>query len=87
MKILENVLCILDEVLSLNGRAVSTFDRKTPLIGALPELDSMAAVGLINELENHFGLTFQDEELSGAAFANVGSLCDLVTCTLSRQDT
>ena len=39
----KEVLSILDEVLSLGGRAAE-FDLDTPLLGALPDLDSMAVV-------------------------------------------
>ncbi len=39
---------------SLGGRA-NDFGLDTPLLGALPELDSMAVVGLINMIEERFG--------------------------------
>lgn len=84
MNLLENVLIVLDNALYLRGRALA-FDRNTPLLGALPELDSMAAVGLITSLEGHFGIIFQDEAISGAAFSTVGSLCDLVAESLDQQ--
>lgn len=71
------VLRILDEVLSLNGRALS-FTHDTPLLGAIPELDSMAVVSLITALEERLGITLPDDELDGSTFANVGSLVDFV---------
>lgn len=86
MNLLDNVLDVLDNALYLQGRA-SSFDKNTLLLGALPELDSMAAVGLITSLESHFGIIFQDEDISGAAFSTVGSLCDLVAETLAQQST
>jgi acyl carrier protein len=46
----KEVLSILDEVLNLGG-ASAQFDLDTQLLGALPDLDSMAVVGLINLLE------------------------------------
>ena len=79
---LQDVLRVLDDTLQLQGRSAG-FDRNTPLLGALPELDSMAVLALVNGLESHFGLAFEDEQLSGARFATVGSLCDLVTESLS----
>lgn len=77
LDIKKEVLAILDEVLSLNGRAVA-FDLETPLLGALPELDSMAVVGLINMIEERFGLVIEDDEIDGATFATVGSVVDFV---------
>jgi acyl carrier protein len=49
LNISQEVLRVLDEVLSLNGRSAA-FTRDTPLLGAIPELDSMAVVTLITTL-------------------------------------
>ncbi len=77
MDIKTEVLAIIDEVLSLGGRAKG-FDLDTPLLGAVPELDSMAVVGLINMMEEHFGFVIEDDEIDGAAFASVGTLVAFV---------
>lgn len=77
MDIKKEVLAILDEVLSLHGRA-EAFDLETPLLGALPELDSMAVVGVINMLEERFGFIVEDDEIDGASFESVGSLVGFV---------
>jgi len=71
------VLSILDEVLSLKGRAQG-FTLETSLLGALPELDSMAVVALITTIEERFGFMVDDDEIDGAAFASVGSLVSFV---------
>lgn len=71
------MLSLLDEILSLNGRAAA-FTADTPLLGAIPELDSMAVVALITNLEERFGLTVDDDEIEGSTFATVGSLVDFV---------
>lgn len=78
MDITKEVLRVLDEVLSLQGRS-ATFTRDTPLLGAIPELDSMAVVTLITTLEEQFGLTIDDDDIDGATFATVGSLADFVS--------
>jgi acyl carrier protein len=72
------VLRILDSVLSLNGRAHG-FEAATPLLGAVPEFDSMAVVTLITTIEEQFGITVDDDEISGDVFATVGSLTEFVT--------
>lgn len=82
MDIKKEVLSILDEVLSLKGRA-DTFTLETPLLGALPELDSMAVVALITSLEERFGFSVDDDEIDGADFASVGTLVDFVQGKLS----
>jgi len=78
----KHVLRILDEVLSLDGRS-ATFTRETPLLGAVPELDSMAVVSLITGLEEQLGIVTDDDEIDGATFATVGSLVDFVAAKLA----
>ena len=73
----KEVLSILDEVLNLGGFAAQ-FDLDTPLLGALPNLDSMAVVGLITMLEERFGFIIEDDEIEGSTFASVGSLVEFV---------
>ncbi|SFC73095.1 Phosphopantetheine attachment site [Polaromonas sp. OV174] len=82
MNVTQEVIRLLDEVLSLNGRS-SAFDRDTPLLGAIPELDSMAVVSLITGLETHFGLVVDDDDIDGSTFASVGSLADFVSDKLA----
>ncbi|MCK0510765.1 acyl carrier protein [Aromatoleum buckelii] len=82
LDIKKEVLSILDEVLSLNGRT-SGFDLDTPLLGAVPELDSMAVVGVINLLEERFGIVAEDDEIDGTTFMTVGALVDFVAGKLS----
>jgi acyl carrier protein len=77
MSVEQDVLAVLDEVLSLGGRAAQ-FQRSTPLLGAIPELDSMAVVTLITTLEERFGLVVDDDDIDGQTFESVGSLCDFV---------
>jgi acyl carrier protein len=72
----------LDDVLSLRGRA-SAFTRDTHLLGAIPELDSMAVVTLITTLEERFGIVVGDDEIDGATFGTIGSLADFVSAKLT----
>ena len=78
MDVQREVLNVLDEVLSLGGRA-SAFGRDTALLGAIPELDSMAVVGLITTLEERFGIVVDDDDIDGQTFASVGALSDFVS--------
>ena len=78
MDITKEVRRILDEVLSLNGRSVA-FTRDTPLLGVIPELDSMAVVTLITTLEEQFGMVVEDDDIDGSTFATMGSLVDFVS--------
>jgi acyl carrier protein len=73
----QEVLRVLDEVLSLQGRGAG-FTRDTHLLGAVPELDSMAVVTLITVLEERLGIVVDDGDIDAATFATVGSLVDYV---------
>jgi acyl carrier protein len=82
MDVRGETLRILDRTLGLQGRAASFADGAA-LLGAVPELDSMAVVSLITALEEHFGFTVDDDELTGATFATVGSLTKFVESKLA----
>jgi len=78
---LKAVLALLDEVLHLKGRSAE-FSSDTLLLGAIPELDSMAVVLLISGLEDRFGFTIDDDEIEGSTFATVGSLVEFAKSKL-----
>ena len=82
LNVTQEVLRVLDEVLSLNGRSAA-FTRDTPLLGAIPELDSMAVVALITSMEDQLGIVVDDDDIDGATFATVGSLVDFVSGKLA----
>lgn len=71
------VVRVLDTVLSLGGRA-QRFTRDTPLLGAIPELDSMAVVSLLTTLEERFGFVIEDDEIDSQTFATLGNLVQFV---------
>jgi acyl carrier protein len=68
---------ILRDVLSLGARA-DRLQAGSALLGAIPELDSMAVVNVIAALEDRFGFTVEDDEINGATFASLGSLVSFV---------
>jgi acyl carrier protein len=57
---------------------VQEMDAAAPLLGALPELDSMAVANLITALEEHFDIAVEDDEISGSTFETLGSLTSFV---------
>ena len=81
MDALNDVLELLDDTLGLGGRALK-FDADTPLLGALPELDSMAVVNLIAAMEDRLGVSVDDDEISGETFATVASLAQFIAAKL-----
>jgi acyl carrier protein len=50
----------------------------TPLFGSMPELDSMAIVQLVYAIEDRFGLTINDDEITAELFETLGTLAAFV---------
>ena len=46
----------------------------TPLLGAIPELDSMAVLGILTQIQDDFGCQIDDDEVSGEIFQTFGDL-------------
>ncbi|WP_342120938.1 acyl carrier protein [Pseudoduganella sp. OTU4001] len=82
MLYLQEVKTILTDVLAL-GPAGQHLEADSALLGSLPELDSMAVVQLIGALEEQFGFTVDDDEISAATFATLGSLASFVQYKLT----
>ena len=76
------VKTVLVETLGVQDRA-GTIDASTPLLGSLPELDSMAVLELVAALEQQFGITIDDDDVTAEAFETLASLADLVTAKLA----
>lgn len=74
---LDQVKTLLIDVLAL-GPAGQALDANSPLLGSLPELDSMAVVTLIGALEEQFGIMIDDDDISASTFSTLGSLADFV---------
>jgi len=77
----QDVLALLDNVLNLKGRSTA-FGDDTPLLGNVPELDSMAVANVLASIEDRFGIIVEDDEVDGSTFASVGSLVAYVNSKL-----
>ena len=77
MIVVEEIKTMLADVLNLGSRK-NQLTEATPLIGNIPELDSMAVVNVITAMEDRFGITVEDDEISANTFATLGSLVSFV---------
>lgn len=75
MQHLEQVKTILSDTL---GMDTGRLDENSALMGSVAELDSMAVIGLITALEQHYGFEVADDEISARHFATLGSLSAFV---------
>jgi acyl carrier protein len=69
---------VLGDVLGLNPARCAALRDDSALLGALPELDSMAIATLFAAIEDRFGLMFDDADLTGETLETYGSLLALV---------
>jgi len=74
---IDQIKTILTDVLSL-GDAGFQLSADSPLLGALPELDSMAVISLIAAIEENFDIAIDDDDISASTFSTLGSLTAFV---------
>ena len=67
---------VVIKTLAIEYRA-DTLDADTPLT-SIPELDSLAILELVVELESHFGIEFEDDDVTAEVFDTLGSLAAFV---------
>lgn len=75
---LRAVKAIIAETLGLGDRGTS-MSSDTLLLGAIPEFDSMAVVSIITALEERFGFTVADDEISAQTFESLATVTFFVT--------
>lgn len=74
---IDSVRAVVVDTLGVSDRA-EALGPTTPLLGHLPELDSMAVLELVLALEERFGITIEGEEVTEEVFETLGSLAVFV---------
>jgi acyl carrier protein len=69
---------LLSDVLGLSADRAADLTYGSGLFGALPEIDSMAAAGLLTELEDRFDIVIEDDEVDGEMLGTYGELLAFV---------
>ena len=78
---LADVKDVVVQTLGVEDRA-DAIDADTPLFGTLPELDSMAVLELVLELEQRFGIVLEGEDVTADAFETLANLTAVVESKL-----
>ena len=73
----DDVKAVVIETLGVQHRA-DTLNAATPLLGSVPELDSMAVLELILALEQRFGISVDDDDVTADVFETLASLTAFV---------
>jgi acyl carrier protein len=79
---IDDVKDVVVQTLAVADRADS-IDASTPLLGSLPELDSMAVIELVYALEERFGITIEGEDVTGEVFETLATLTAFVDSKLA----
>ena len=74
---IDQVREVLRSALQLGDRA-DRLNAASGLLGSIPEFDSMAVVTVLTMLEEEFGITVADDEISADVFETVGTLVEFV---------
>jgi acyl carrier protein len=83
LMLIDDVKRVVGVTLNVAAR-VERMDESAPLLGAVPELDSIAVVSLITAVEEHFGITVADDEIGASTFETLGSLARFVEQKLAE---
>jgi acyl carrier protein len=83
MDISDKLKRILGDTLQLGPRA-NALSTSSRLMGEIPEFDSMAVVSVLTMIEDEFGITVEDDELSAEVFETLGSLAAFVSQKVGR---
>jgi len=82
MDTLSRIKGVLRDTLNLGARA-ERLSADSPLLGGMPEFDSMAVVTVLTMLEDEFGISIADDEMSADVFSTVGTLNEFVASKLT----
>ena len=74
---LDEVKALVAETLGIEDR-LDSMDASTGLLGALPELDSMAVVQIATEIEARYGFDIEDANFTADVFETLGTLAAFV---------
>jgi acyl carrier protein len=79
----EQICALLEHNLGLKANSLAR-DPSTLLLGNIPELDSMAIVGVLTSLENYFGFTIYDDEINADVLETLGNLADYIESNIHK---
>ena len=74
---LDEVKALVAETLGITDR-LNSLDASTPLVGSLPELDSLGVALLVAEIEDRFGFEVGFSDVMIEMFESLGTLAEFV---------
>lgn len=74
---LDEVKGLVAEVLGIEDR-LDSMDGSTGMLGSMPELDSLAVVGLVAAIEERFGFEVEQADFTADVLETLGTLASFV---------
>ena len=78
MALEDEIVELVAKVLALSPERRTKLTAESPLIGAIPELDSMAVLDLLHAIEAQYEVTIDDESITSDRFASIQTLATWV---------
>lgn len=85
MSLKDDVKRILRDTLALDNERVERLSSASPLLGDIVELDSVGVVSVLTALEEEFGITVDDDEISADVFRTLGSLTEFLEHKIGHE--
>ncbi len=74
MALEDEMVELVATVLALSEKRRAQLTPHSPLLGAIPELDSMAVLDLLHAIEVQYEVTIDDEAITSERFASIQTL-------------
>jgi acyl carrier protein len=81
----ERIKQLLGSELKVNGSVIATSTSGTPLLGRGVGLDSVETMALVLSIEEEFGISVPDTDMTATLFETLGTLTDYVLHKLSAR--
>jgi acyl carrier protein len=85
LEIEEKIKNILGAELAVSPSVLSTVKSSTPLLGRGVGLDSVETMALVLSIEEEFGISVPDTDMTATLFETIGSLAAYIAQKLSEQ--
>ena len=85
LQIEKKIKQLLGSELKVNASVIATSTSRTPLLGRGVGLDSVETMALVLSIEEEFGISVPDTDMTVTLFETIGSLAAYIAQKLSEQ--
>lgn len=85
LQIEKRIKQLLSSELNVNASVIATSTSSTPLLGRGVGLDSVETMALVLSIEEEFGISVPDADMTATLFETIGTLTDYVLHKLSES--